>query len=502
MARTTNALTERVACGDLLGVRTLTDKARYDPNGPLDEDGQGPLHVATRRKGLADIVEALLNAGADPNAKDNFGRTPLDNAFYIGDAQTAKALVHRGAAYTPGDEQLQNAVAAGAAECVRMLIDAGADPKATESSAPNLLFAALRQCLDPEGFHVALELIKNGCPVDAIDAQGRTALHWAAARGESVMANLIRLLINGEYGQLDVNLADSRGDTPLQIAAENQAEGVVRTLLENGADPDPIRAQDGCTPLLIAAQQANASIVHELLVAGASPNAVATVKHPDAPLAMAAQSPNGTDTIRVLLGASACDPNGMCAGHPALTHAALLGHLPAMHLIIDAGADIERRSPRGSTPLHAAAVARFSDGVLALLSAGAEVMAVTDDGSTAMHLAVTDRNQVSALSEGDTLTTLAALAEAGVDPNARTKQGLTALHVAVANGSPEIVEALLACGANPDVPDAGGKTARQYARDRRPGGSNDMAQTRHTYKAVLDMIEAPSHQENSGPKLR
>jgi ankyrin repeat protein len=42
-------------------------------------------------------VETLLKYGADPNARDLDGKTPLDYALEIGDRQTAEVLLKAGA---------------------------------------------------------------------------------------------------------------------------------------------------------------------------------------------------------------------------------------------------------------------------------------------------------------------------------------------------------------------------------------------------------------------
>ena len=56
-----------------------------------DESGRTPLHAAALN-GYADAVKALIAAGADINAKDERGQTPLHLAAEMGHAKTAKAL--------------------------------------------------------------------------------------------------------------------------------------------------------------------------------------------------------------------------------------------------------------------------------------------------------------------------------------------------------------------------------------------------------------------------
>jgi ankyrin repeat protein len=66
-----------------------------DPNAK-DNDGKTPLHIAAYWDSV-EIVKILLERGADPNAKDNDGKTPLYWATFKGRVEIVKILLERGA---------------------------------------------------------------------------------------------------------------------------------------------------------------------------------------------------------------------------------------------------------------------------------------------------------------------------------------------------------------------------------------------------------------------
>ena len=117
------------ADGDL--VRTCLD-AGADPNA-RNEDGDTPLHIAAWN-GQTEAIAALLDAGADPNARNEDGDTPLHIAAWNGQTEAIAALLDAGAdpnaRNEDGDTPLHIAAWNGQTEAIAALIDAGADPNA------------------------------------------------------------------------------------------------------------------------------------------------------------------------------------------------------------------------------------------------------------------------------------------------------------------------------------------------------------------------------------
>ncbi|NAZ34551.1 MAG: hypothetical protein GU356_09810 [Pyrobaculum sp.] len=98
-----------------------------------NEGGWTPLHLAALN-GRVDIVATLLEHGADPNVQDKFGRTPLHLAASEGRVEVVRLLLERGAdpnaKYEDGWTPLHVAASEGHVDVVRLLLEHGADPTA------------------------------------------------------------------------------------------------------------------------------------------------------------------------------------------------------------------------------------------------------------------------------------------------------------------------------------------------------------------------------------
>lgn len=104
------------------------------------------IHQAAARGDLA-AVEALLVDGADPDARDQDDRTPLQMAAHSGHVEVARLLLAAGADPSAldsdhGKAPLHAAAEQGQPEMVRLLLDRGADPNGRAIYAPSAEGAA------------------------------------------------------------------------------------------------------------------------------------------------------------------------------------------------------------------------------------------------------------------------------------------------------------------------------------------------------------------------
>jgi ankyrin repeat protein len=123
--------------------------------------------------------------------------------------------------------------------------------------------ALLRQAsLDGDENQVT-ELIAGGTRVNAMDAEGRTALMFAAFNGHS---GIVQKLL--EAGAV-VDRRDLMGRTALLYAATGPFAETVSILLGEGADPNVVDSNEHFSPLMHASAEGNLEVVKVLVQAGA-----------------------------------------------------------------------------------------------------------------------------------------------------------------------------------------------------------------------------------------
>jgi ankyrin repeat protein len=155
-----------------------------------------PLHYAMLGKNVA-VVEALLDAHANPNAESHFGVTPLNVAIEADNVEGVRLLLRRGAKvehkphsrhYIPS---LSLAAMLARPALVRLLLEAGADPNATNARGQTpLMYANMASSLiaghgdAANEFVVEIieELLRAGAQVNHT-GDGKTALSLAVIHG-------------------------------------------------------------------------------------------------------------------------------------------------------------------------------------------------------------------------------------------------------------------------------------------------------------------------------
>jgi ankyrin repeat protein len=213
--------------------------------------------------------------------------------------------------------------------------------------------------------HIAIEygqndvvqlLLDHNADLFRLYFNGRTAIHEAVMwRHLDILktlldANLKRDDRGSALLQCDIDKRDSRGNTPLQIAAEFGYFDIVKLLIERGAQ---VNTSDnlGKTPLHKAACTRNRNIVEYLINNGADPNIQ--------------------------------DNEGLTV----LQKAVRMGHLEVVKCLIEKNININAVDRAKRTALHHAAFKGLKDFVEYLVTKGIDVMATNEDGKTALKIA-------------------------------------------------------------------------------------------------------------------
>jgi ankyrin repeat protein len=478
--------------------------------------GITPLLAATRDSwhGRAEAVLTLLANGADPLLVDGAGNSPLHGAVLSAEPGVAAMLLDAGAPINvlnaAGDSPLSVACHAANWPLVEFLLEHGA-AAAPAGGMPALVAAAGVGDDDATGVKL---LLKQRAPVDAVDGQQRSARAKAAAEGH---VEIVRALCQGHP---QVNVADTRGSTPLMEAARAGAGGVVQLLVDAGAD---IGARDalGRDALTLACQSphAQAETVRVLLAHDADPRLrdpdgrsaldhaaaagrwdLVALLDPQTPLPASLSAgllPAGADTPAHLLDA-------LRFGHWAIAstfaervrewsqaqRAALFLELtePGLAMgrrwLLDHGLDPEARlePPAPEAPGETAATAdstppadappadapptvplqlgeRLFDAVLRLLPGGADAASDLLQAGASPAGAGLLAAALSAGADTPAARTLALrMLESGADPFGADGRGRSPLHLAAAAAHEELLQALLQLGCNPNLRDAGGGT--------------------------------------------
>lgn len=265
-----------------------------------------------------------------------------------------------------------------------------------------------------------LALLDSGVDVNASQADGATALHWAAYWDDLEL--VARLLKAGAA----VNAANELGATPLWLASVNASPAVVEALLAAGAHPNAA-LPSGETPLMTAVRAGHAQVVRMLLEKGADPNA--RERHQGQTALMWAAAGRFPEVARALIEFGA-DVRARSDVRRRRVGTELGGFNGAAAREIDKG---------GYTPLLFAAQQGTAETVTLLLAAGADVNDAAPEGTSALVVAA----------HGGHGAVCALLLERGADVDA-AGAGYTALHAAVLRGDVELVKRLVARGANPN----------------------------------------------------
>ena len=331
----------------------------------------------------------------------------------------------------------------------------------------------LVEAITVRDYSTARTLLGQKVDVNAAQADGSTALHWAVHWDDRDTVDL--LLRAGAHR----DATNDYGVTPLLLACSDASAVIVERLLQAGANPNAA-LPTGETALMTAARTGKVDAVNALLVAGADVNAREAKKGQTA--LMWAVAERHLEVARALI-AHGADPRARSnGGFSPLLFAAREGDLETVRLLLAHGVDVDinATSSDGTNVLMVATVrghARLADFLLAK-GANPNADAV---GYTPLHWAAGrwennhtfDYQQVETgewgvlvgLPRTDKLDLIKALLAHGADVNARTTKapprfgstvfepryviGVTPFYLAALAGDPDLMRLLAANGADP-----------------------------------------------------
>lgn len=373
-------------------------------------------------------------------------------------------------------------------------------------AAPNLADYAMNA--DRQGLRTLLE---QKADVNAAQADGMTALHWAVRQDDTETA---KLLI---HAGANVQAATRLGLTPLALACANANPAMIRLLLGAGANVN-FAGPNGETPLMIAARLGDPEPIQALLDGGADVNAKDTAAESTA--LMVAIRGNHAEAVKLLIAHGADvnartrvgakpairPPNAGGGSHGAgiirggvpergqqdptpggmspLLYAARDGRLDIAQMLVAAGADVSQTEANRIDPLQMAIENDHVDVAKFLLDRNANVNTADAWGRTPLWLAVemrnldTDKLGENGVDRASVLTLIEALLNRGANVNARTTEyppirrwiltlndlswvdvtGQTPFFRAALAGDVTVMKMLLAHGADPKIATLAGTT--------------------------------------------
>uniref|UniRef100_A0A8C0UR38 Poly [ADP-ribose] polymerase n=1 Tax=Cyanistes caeruleus TaxID=156563 RepID=A0A8C0UR38_CYACU len=405
-------LLEACRNGDVTRVKRLVDTGNVNAKDMAGRKST-PLHFAAGF-GRKDVVEHLLQTGANVHARDDGGLIPLHNACSFGHAEVVSLLLCQGADpnardnwnYTP----LHEAAIKGKIDVCIVLLQHGADPNIRNTDGKSALDLA-----DPSAKAVLTGEYKKDELLEAA----------RSGNEEKLMALLTPLNVN-------CHASDGRKSTPLHLAAGYNRVRIVQLLLQHGAD---VHAKD--KGYLFSYWRCFLTNPRLFLLHGADPTLVNC--HGKSAVDMAPTPElrerltyefKGHSLLQAAREADLAKVKKTLAleiinfkqpqSHETALHCAVAAVHPkrkqVTELLLRKGANVNEKNKDFMTPLHVAAEKAHNDVMEVLHKHGAKMNALDTLGQTALHRAALAGH----------LQTCRLLLSYGSDPSIISLQGFTA----------------------------------------------------------------------------
>ncbi len=432
--KTAEFLDEAARNGDLQAVQAAL-KAGVNPNGQRGQATPLMLAVSKRITTAGDtaepsieIAKALIDAGADVNAKDYLNQTALEWAATHASPEIVQLLIKAGANVNTESSYGTPLGATSNPDIAKLLIDAGADVNAGKVISPlanavksnntklvELLIKSGAEVNDPKHTpllwshspEVMLALIAGGAKTDLTNAQGDTFLHLPYAGAVVPDAETIRLVL---ADGLDINKTNKAGSTPLHAAAMWCLPEIIEQYIAAGAKLD-IKDQQGNTPLSLASARLEWAKGNQYI-----------------------EKAPYEKSVDMLVKAGAKD-----SGRTPLQDAVIAGDAEQVKKLIAAKADVNEPGPQKMTALHYASKEGHAAIVKLLLQAGAKHNAENEGRMKPLHLAANAESAQALIDAGATVSSPRLKAD---DP-AQFMQMPGPLFTATIDGKADVVKVLL-----------------------------------------------------------
>ncbi|KAK0668609.1 ankyrin repeat-containing domain protein, partial [Cercophora samala] len=226
-----------------------------------------PIHGAAR-VGQTEIVQLLLEKGAEPDPEDSCGLTPLWSAADNGHDAVVQLLLSAGAepnvmGLKTSRRPIHHAAQRGHLELVWTLLKHGGSATPESDGFDNAVPSPFTLACDKGNIELLELLLDHGANINYVnEASAIHGLHVAALSGNLEVAQFLL------EKDTDVEIRDKDGWTPLMLAIEGDKPDLAEFLIQKNANVNS-EANDGGTALLMASQNGNLNLVKVLLKNGA-----------------------------------------------------------------------------------------------------------------------------------------------------------------------------------------------------------------------------------------